>query len=459
MKQDHSPKAPPRSRKSTPKKAASDRVADTASRKKETGKKTKSTNSSLLVHFQLRFATQFGQQVFVTGNHDLLGNNSVEKALPLQYFNENYWMTTLEIPAGTIPAEGISYHYFIRQENGNIDHEWGTSKRISTAEVALKELTVIDSWNHAGYTENAFDTEPFQEVLLQHPKVPGGAITSVNTTHTFVVKAPLLEPEETICLLGNSETLHNWETDHPLLLSYDAAIASFQGSFDLSNDSFPIAYKYGVYNWKKKVFIRYEAGNNRVTYERPQPNSRVKLHDGFAWLPNTTWKGTGIAIPVFSIRTQKSFGVGEFKDLHTLIDWAASIGMKMIQLLPVNDTTATHTDADTYPYAAISAFALHPMYLHLPDLADSSGLSALEELELLRTKLNAAEAVAYEQVNQIKNEFCQSVYERIGKETLQSADYLAFFHEQKHWLQPYAAFCHYRDSYGTVQFENWPDNK
>ncbi|MCA6487216.1 MAG: hypothetical protein IM534_05100, partial [Chitinophagaceae bacterium] len=85
MKQDHSPKAPPRSRKSTLKKAASDRVADTASRKKETGKKTKSTNSSLLVHFQLRFATQFGQQVFVTGNHDLLGNNSVEKALPLQY--------------------------------------------------------------------------------------------------------------------------------------------------------------------------------------------------------------------------------------------------------------------------------------------------------------------------------------------------------------------------------------
>ena len=459
MKQDHSPKAPPRSRKSTPKKAASDRVADSASRKKETGKKTKSTNSSLLVHFQLRFATQFGQQVFVTGNHDLLGNNSVEKALPLQYFNENYWMTTLEIPAGTIPAEGISYHYFIRQENGNIDHEWGTSKRISTAEVALNELTLIDSWNHAGYTENAFDTEPFQEVLLQHPNVPGGAITSVNTTHTFVVKAPLLEPEETICLLGNSETLHNWETDHPLLLNYDAAIASFQGSFDLSKDSFPIAYKYGVYNWKKKVFIRYEAGNNRVTYERPQPNSQVKLHDGFSWLPNTTWKGTGIAIPVFSIRTQKSFGVGEFKDLHTLIDWAASIGMKMIQLLPVNDTTATHTDADTYPYAAISAFALHPMYLHLPDLADSSGLSALEELELLRIKLNAAEAVAYEQVNQIKNEFCQSVYERIGKETLQSADYLAFFHEQKHWLQPYAAFCYYRDSYGTVQFENWPDNK
>ena len=459
MKQDHSSKVNSRSRRSTPKKAAPDRVSVSPSRKSTNKKKLTSNVNTLLVHFQLRFATQYGQQVFVTGNHALLGNNSVENALPLQYFNENYWMTTLEIPTGSIPAEGITYHYLIQQENGNIDHEWGSAKQITHAESMFKELTLIDSWNHAGYIENAFDTEPFQQVLLHRSASANLTTDTTNATHTFVVKAPLLEPEETICILGNSTTLQNWATEQPLLLGYDAATATFQGSFDLSGDSFPIAYKYGVYNWKKKEFVRYEARNNRVTYERAQPSGQVKLHDGFAWLPNNTWKGTGIAIPVFSIRTQKSFGVGEFNDLHALVDWAASIGMKMIQLLPVNDTTATHTDADTYPYAAISAFALHPMYLHLPDLADAVGQSALEELELLRSKLNAAESVSYEQVNQIKNEFCQSVYERIGKQTLASAEYLTFFREQQHWLQPYAAFCYFRDTYNSVQFDNWPANK
>lgn len=461
MKQDHSPQVTQRSRKSTPKKAAPDRVlsaSSTKTRKTAAKKKATSNSQSFLVHFQLRFATRYGQQVFVTGNHDLLGNNTVEKALPLQYFNENYWMITLEIPANSVPKEGITYHYFIRQENGNIDHEWGTAKRISTLEASLNELTLIDSWNHAGYVENAFDTEPFQQVLLKQSEPFKEETVASKATHTFVVKAPLLQPEETICLLGNSETLGNWETDQPLLLSYDPTTATFQGSFDLSADTYPIAYKYGVYNWKKNEFVRYEAGNNRVTYERAQPKTQVKIHDGFVWLPNNTWKGTGIAIPVFSIRTEKSFGVGEFSDLRALVDWSASIGMKMIQLLPVNDTTATHTDADTYPYAAISAFALHPMYLHLPELADSIGHSSLEELELLRQQLNAAESVCYEQVNQIKNEFCQSVYSRIGKETLQSADYLAFFREQQHWLKPYAAFCYFRDTYKTIQFENWPGN-
>jgi 4-alpha-glucanotransferase len=243
-----------------------------------------------------------------------------------------------------------------------------------------------------------------------------------------------------------------------LLLSYDPSTASFTGTFDLSGDDFPIAYKYGVYNLKEKKFVRFEDGNNRVTYEHAKKNTCIKLHDGFVWLPNTTWKGAGMAIPVFSLRSEKSFGVGEFSDLKLLTDWAASVGLKMIQLLPVNDTTATHTNADSYPYAAISAFALHPMYLHLPTLADTEGKAALAELELLRNELNGNATVAYDQVNNIKDEFCRSVYERIGKTTFRTKSYQEFFSTQQHWLKPYAAFCYFRDTYQTIRFEEWPAN-
>jgi 4-alpha-glucanotransferase len=165
-----------------------------------------------------------------------------------------------------------------------------------------------------------------------------------------------------------------------------------------------------------------------------------------------------MAIPVFSLRSEKSFGVGEFSDLKLLTDWAASVGLKMIQLLPVNDTTATHTNADSYPYAAISAFALHPMYLHLPTLADTEGKAALAELELLRNELNGNATVAYDQVNNIKDEFCRSVYERIGKTTFRTKSYQEFFSTQQHWLKPYAAFCYFRDTYQTIRFEEWPAN-
>jgi 4-alpha-glucanotransferase len=458
MKQQHSSDIKKKSPKKTSKKAES-AVGIRANQgivRKSVGKST----AACKINFQLRYATQFGQQIFVIGNHPLLGDEKVEQALPLHYFNENYWMTSLELSAETVPEKGITYHYFIRQQDGSIDHEWGNNKLITLTDAKLKELTLIDSWNYAGYIENAFDTEPFQQVLLKRTALAEkhASPKQKNTSHTFVVKAPLLKEQETICLLGNAKSLGGWSTDDPLLLSYDPSTASFTGTFDLSGDDFPIAYKYGVYNLKEKKFVRFEDGNNRVTYEHAKKNTCIKLHDGFVWLPNTTWKGAGMAIPVFSLRSEKSFGVGEFSDLKLLTDWAASVGLKMIQLLPVNDTTATHTNADSYPYAAISAFALHPMYLHLPTLADTEGKAALAELELLRNELNGNATVAYDQVNNIKDEFCRSVYERIGKTTFRTKSYQEFFSTQQHWLKPYAAFCYFRDTYQTIRFEEWPAN-
>jgi 4-alpha-glucanotransferase len=98
------------------------------------------------------------------------------------------------------------------------------------------------------------------------------------------------------------------------------------------------------------------------------------------------------------------------------------------------------------------------MYLHLPTLADTEGKAALAELELLRNELNGNATVAYDQVNNIKDEFCRSVYERIGKTTFRTKSYQEFFSTQQHWLKPYAAFCYFRDTYQTIRFEEWPAN-
>lgn len=142
----------------------------------------------------------------------------------------------------------------------------------------------------------------------------------------------------------------------------------FEVSMDLEKAAFPFEYKYGVFDISKNEFVCFEDGTNRVLPKSITKDQLAIINDGFAQLLNTKWKGTGVAIPVFSLRSNQSAGIGEFSDLKYLVDWSKKIGLKLIQLLPLNDTTATHSWLDSYPYAAISAFALHPMYLRLQEV-------------------------------------------------------------------------------------------
>ena len=153
------------------------------------------------------------------------------------------------------------------------------------------------------------------------------------------------------------------------LKNYLLVILLFFVFLNLSaQDNFNIKVKVAVSDVVKKSFVVFENGNNRVLVDAPSADKLIVINDGFTYLPNDTWKGAGVAIPVFSLRSNNGLGVGEFSDIKLLVDWAKKVGLKKIQLLPINDTTATHSWKDSYPYAAISAFALHPIYLNLDTL-------------------------------------------------------------------------------------------
>ncbi len=243
----------------------------------------------------------------------------------------------------------------------------------------FQEIQLTDTWNHAGEYENAFFSAPFNEVLLKanHPK--NKAASDKDFTHIFKVKAPLLKKNEVVCLLGSDAKMGEWLEDQPVVLGRDENWWTVK--INLSESNFPVAYKYGVYNTKEKKFIRYEDGNNRLLYSNASKKKLTILHDGFVHLPNDTWKGAGVAIPVFSLRSKNSFGVGEFADIKLLVDWAKTTGLKLIQILPVNDTIATHSWKDSYPYAAISAFALHPLYINLEKVAGKEYADLLRPLK------------------------------------------------------------------------------
>jgi 4-alpha-glucanotransferase len=315
---------------------------------------------------------------------------------------------------------------------------------------------VIDSWNDLGTVENVFFTEPFRNVLLRTDKEPVGAKPPYSATHWFNVKAPLLPEGQTLCLLGNASALGGWNQAAPVLMRRCPEKGCFSVWVDFSLEQFPINYKYAIYDTKTNAFARYEEGGNRLLTERASSGTQVIVNDGFARLPWTPWRGAGVAIPVFSLRSERSFGVGEFLDLPLLADWARRAGLKLIQILPVNDTSATHTSMDSYPYAAISAFALHPLYLNLDRVAGTGNEPLPEDLALQRRRLNGLESMDYEAVMKAKLAFVRKIFPERQKKTLASPDYLSFYAQNKHWLAPYAAFCYLRDKFGTPDFNQWP---
>ncbi len=408
--------------------------------------------------FRLRYHTKFGQLLKLSGNHPLLGNGSGDKAIPLQYLNEEFWQASISLPADEVKAR-LTYHYILQNEDGSHVMDWGGDRALVPAAFNCDELLVIDSWNDFGAVENAYYTKAFTEVLLKLNEAAVKSSAPQNATHTFMVKAPLLVKGQTICLSGEGPALGNWNAKKPLLLSRAANENYFSVPVDLRGQSFPLAYKYGVFDVERNAFVRFETGANRLLRDSIEPNKHTVVADGFAVLPGRTWKGAGVAIPVFSLRSEGSFGAGEFADLKPLADWCRKAGLKLIQILPVNDTTATHTWTDSYPYSAISAFALHPIYINLSATANTKNRKLLAGLEAERRRLNALDKMDYEAVMKAKLGFLRQIFPSQRAATFRSKDYKAFFADNEHWLTPYAAFSYLRDKFGTADFEQWPEHK
>jgi 4-alpha-glucanotransferase len=396
------------------------------------------------INFYVRFSTQHGQSLSLSRTI----KNKSQQIIPMEYLNEEFWHVQID----SDDEEEISYQYILSNPDHSQITEWENDRRLDLSIVDRSELSVIDTWNHAGEFDNAFFTAPFSNVLLKSKNKTRKAKEPQDFNHFFKVKAPLLNKDEVVCLLGSCDVLNHWSEIKPVQLNKDGNWWSVR--LQISKKDFPIAYKYGVYNLKEKKFVRYEEGNNRILHGDRGKKSLTILHDGFVHLPNTRWKGAGVAIPVFSLRSKNSFGVGEFTDLKLLVDWSQKSGLKLIQLLPINDTMATNTSADSYPYAAISAFALHPIYINLENIAgkDSGIISGLKKKQ---KQLNQLAVLDYEQVIKVKIDTLQKLYEALHEDVFEEKDYKQFFESHKHWLVPYAAFCYLRDKYGTADYQQW----
>ena len=203
--------------------------------------------------------------------------------------------------------------------------------------------------------------------------------------------------------------------------------------------------------------MMWEDGANRILKKPEMQANEVvvyELQQARFGIPQ--WKGAGTVIPVFSLRSEGSFGVGDFGDLKMMVDWCAKTGQNILQILPINDTTISHTWQDSYPYNSISIYALHPQYADLRQLPAIKDQALKTKFEALRQELNALPQIDYERMITAKMDYLRAIFQQEGATVRRRTTYKRFVDDNRHWLEPYARFCFYRDKYGTATFSEWP---
>lgn len=402
----------------------------------------------MIIQFYLRYQSLFGQTLYLQYE-----GNAVE----MRFLNEQYWTVDIVLEISGV----FEYGYVLKDVDGNFIRDAESPRKLDLSKITAKSLLLRDTWNSGANFENTFYTSAFQNTLFP-PAAPALSKTKAwrGNTHVFRVKAPLLKKNEQLCILGSSIELGIWQKATPILMYLEAGwwVAKLSFLPESIKNGFPINYKYGIFNTQSKMFQYYEAGENRTIEELPQKGKVYVYSDGFAQLHNNTFKAAGVAIPVFSLRSGNSYGVGEFSDIMLLADWAKKTGIKLIQLLPINDTNANCSDFDSYPYRAISSYALHPIYINLDKIAGRENKFLIKKWRKAKRAFNASPTVSYLPVLKHKLKALQTLFDLKSQEIFESEDYKTFFDANKHWLEPYAVFCKFRDKYKTSDFTSWPQH-
>jgi 4-alpha-glucanotransferase len=403
------------------------------------------------IHFYIRYYSKPGESLAITGNIPVLGNNDPLNSFALTWFNSELWSGEIEVDPSVVGK--ISYSYVFISADGDQVYEGGQPRTIDVSKAGIESIEVTDIWNYAGEFENVFYTDPFQKVLFRDKLSSSRPRSAKNFTHLFKVKAPLIRKNEVVFISGNANAVGGWDENELCFLGQDKDWWTIR--LNLQNETFPLEYKYGIYNTKSKSVVLYENGENRRLHIDLNQKTLHIVHDGFVRTVNNSWKGAGVSLPVFSLRSESSFGVGEFSDLKLFSDWAKKCGIKLIQLLPVNDTTSTNTWKDSYPYASISAFALHPLYLNIDEVAGRQDHYIVKSFRKKQKQLNELADMDYEQVIKFKLLAARDLFQAQREKFMEEEEFKKFFEENKHWLIPYAAFCYLRDRNGTADFTKW----
>ena len=424
------------------------------------------------IKFKLPYHTAYGDELLLNiapspKDENLALDLSQFKVIAMTTHDGATW--TLDTTLDSKDASRYDYFYSVRGIRGIKCSEWKTvMHRLDLTAAKANTYEVNDRW-----TDFPGDTylysSAFTDCVNRRAQIPAQS-TNYATTLRLVVRAPQLRSGMRLHLVGAQAALGGWDLSKSLPMTehnhnewyvdIDASplfATSKRSSKKADDDSTEIEFKFVAIGDKNE--IEWETCNNRILAVEPLEQGELRsiaLDQAFFALYDE--KVAGTLIPVFSLRSEGSFGVGDFGDLKLMIDWVAKTHQRLLQVLPINDSTSTHTWTDSYPYSCISVFALHPQYCDLRQLPAIDDKVEADRFEMLREELNALPQIDYERVNNAKIKYLQMLFKQEGKKVLESEDFKSFFKATNHWLVPYAQYCYLRDKNGTCEFAKWEDH-
>jgi 4-alpha-glucanotransferase len=398
--------------------------------------------------FNIEYQTTFGE--FLMLNIVTDEQSGKVQQHKLSTLDGLHWFCELSKTAK--PGTYIDYYYSVMRGDEEARHEWLVQPhRLEFVAQKGMHYTIYDHW--VDTPEDAYMySSAFTDCIMANQRELSPT-TEFQQTVRLKVRAPQIRIGEQLGLVGAGEVLGEWDVNKAQPM-YEHEYHEWVISLDASKLPQTIEFKFVLLGLDQPIW---EQGENRVVELPPIGSNEVIVYElSQVYFPVYPWKGAGTVIPIFSLRSEGSFGVGDFGDLKMMIDWADKTQQRVIQVLPINDTNMTYTWQDSYPYNSISIYALHPQYTDLRQLPEIKDEERKAHYEQLRKELNALPQIDYERVNKAKLEYLRELFAQEWGAVSRRASYKEFFEQNKEWLVPYAAFCYYRDKYGTAVFSEWP---
>ena len=408
--------------------------------------------------FSIQYGTQWGQNLYVVITYRSSDHTEKTQRLMMVTTDGMEWsLETTVLESRKHPITSFLYNYQVEDNDGNvIRKEWDAIPRIYYFD-SSKDYVMADRWRDVPLQYHLYSKAYLTTMGLEdNDKVEPLRVPLYRKTILFRVSAPQLQKGQSVAIVGSHPALGSWNVARYLRME---SIGRFEWLLSVNVEAvlLPIEYKYVIVDDNTHAFVAWEEGDNRTT-DGLLPADQTMAPDGTVLVAygeslrvkEQTWRAAGVVIPVFSLRTKESYGVGDFGDLRRLVDWCVATGMKVIQLLPVNDTTCSGNWSDSYPYNIVSAFALHPHYLDLETLGTLKSKAKMTAYHRQRQELNATGYSDYEAVNRVKRSYVEEVFVERGQQILDSKDFKLWYAENKEWLEPYAKWVSAKSSYSSV---------